>query len=427
MNLRDIRNDIPQAVKEAAGKYAHNHGFTYISFLEEKDGEIVERTFGSRKYKHGTELKITEVMRRSTCDEKAITKNLILQGCAGYITVFNKEDRYATNRGYSWVVFGHDDYDIWYDWSPAPQMHRIYVNADMLKETKEFKYCGFSCGDVINYLNAYRKNKHIEYFGKHGLPLRTRLMRLCERDKHFRKFAAENADAIFLYGVQAAEYAFKHEVTVEEARRICKKLRTAVKYIPELKKTTLDRIKVLDYCTEKKIGYGSYNDYLKAVLKIGLDRSDTKVIYPNNFKRMHDLRTQEYASIVAKEDAEKRNRLAEDFSKAAEKAKKYETRGEIYTIVVPSTIEQLVQEGETLNHCVGRMGYDKKMAEGKSTIFFFRYTNKLEEPYITVEISLKNKKILQAHGKNNSGPSKDEWTFLYAWVERMKQRKAVRA
>ena len=73
---------------------------------------------------------------------------------------------------------------------------------------------------------------------------------------------------------------------------------------------------------------------------------------------------------------------------------------------------ELIEEGIALKHCVGHMGYDKKFAKEQSLIFFVRTKENPTEPYVTVEYSIKDKKVLQCYAKGNSKPDAEVTTYI---------------
>ncbi|MCL2798638.1 MAG: PcfJ domain-containing protein, partial [Firmicutes bacterium] len=83
-----------------------------------------------------------------------------------------------------------------------------------------------------------------------------------------------------------------------------------------------------------------------------------------------------------------------------------------YAIVIARSPAELMREGDILNHCVGKMGYDQKMVREESLIFFVRNTATPDVPFITVEYSLKSKKILQCYGYKHARPDDNVMTFI---------------
>ena len=133
---------------------------------------------------------------------------------------------------------------------------------------------------------------------------------------------------------------------------------------------------------------------------------------------MHDLRTNEWGSKRAKINAQK-------FRKVADGLKEYEYSGQKYIIVIPKGVKELKDEGKALEHCVGKMGYDKKMLDGVSFIAFLRNKQAPDQPYVTIEYGLKEKRVLQCYGKNDSRPNKDVLEFVDAWAKEVRKNKQL--
>ena len=71
-----------------------------------------------------------------------------------------------------------------------------------------------------------------------------------------------------------------------------------------------------------------------------------------------------------------------------------------------------IKEGNALSHCVGHNGYDKKMAKQETLIFFVRKIEELDKPFVTLEYSLKSKKVLQCYAYKNTKPEEKVWNFV---------------
>ena len=82
-------------------------------------------------------------------------------------------------------------------------------------------------------------------------------------------------------------------------------------------------------------------------------------------------------------------------------------------IVIPFTMEDLTNEGKTLNHCVRT--YGKKMAAGETAIMFVRKVEEPGTPYFTMEV--KDGKIVQLRGKGNCAPRADVVAFEKKFCE----------
>lgn len=360
-------------------------------------------------------------MRRITRDERFIYKNIYGYGMNGYQPIYEAKDKVMYSYGYPITQFYAEDFDLWHirDGGAFGMYYRL-VNVEMLKDTQSFKYCGYApsvTDDVIGYLNEYLDHPSVEYFGKLGIRPTPTLIKRAEKDKAFRNWLYKTKIDCYC-GPQAIIYAYEHNIGVAEANGILKTIYALRRYVDEIKETGLDYARIAKYIRSNKISYSSYNDYLKALKKMNYDLADTKNIFPREFARMHDMRIAEYDSVMAKEDKVKRKELHAKFEKASQEAKQFEWEDGTYVAVIPSQIQELVAEGRALHHCVGKMGYDKKMADGEIVIVFIRSLADLMKPLATVEYSLKSKRVCQAHIDHNGTPNVEVQAFIDEWAKR---------
>jgi len=62
-------------------------------------------------------------------------------------------------------------------------------------------------------------------------------------------------------------------------------------------------------------------------------------------------------------------------------------------------LQEIVQEGNALHHCVGSDNYLQRHSKGETTILFFRKKEKPHEPFFTLEY--RNQQVTQVQGKYN--------------------------
>ena len=65
-----------------------------------------------------------------------------------------------------------------------------------------------------------------------------------------------------------------------------------------------------------------------------------------------------------------------------------------------------------VSHCVGRSGYDRKMANEETLIFFVRKMEELDKPFVTLEYSIKRKEVLQCYAYDNEKPEDKVLEFV---------------
>lgn len=405
--------------------YIYKNAITYnqyVTYLEDHMGELVFRTWAYRKYTTG--IKYVEVERKQLHSEMAVNRNIYFTQMGGYHPVYEPKTCASGNwYGYTYYHFNAENYNTWFCEKPMG-LNTVILNSEMIFDMDEYEYCGYTIGDLKEYLLAYEKDHRVEYFGKMGLIYSKLLMNQVKKDKAFIRFLSANVNDINRYGSQAAVYAYKNKVSIEEASE-------ALRFKREAERATkswgtrikeVNRVKLYRWINDNGIKPSVYGDYFRAISEMGYDLTDTKNLYPKNFEEMHNIRTDEYASWKAKQDAKQKREFNRKFIEVSKKLKCYELVGDKYTILIPNKAADLVKEGMKLHHCVGRMGYDKKMADGISFIAFIRVNDKVSVPYATVEFGMKEMKILQIHGINNSRPPQDVLDFTDEWAKNVKKR-----
>lgn len=66
---------------------------------------------------------------------------------------------------------------------------------------------------------------------------------------------------------------------------------------------------------------------------------------------------------------------------------KYEFSNRTYTILVPEKIEDILEEGQALHHCIDKKKeYFERINNQESYILFLRKTKKPDQPYYTLEV-----------------------------------------
>ena len=136
--------------------------------------------------------------------------------------------------------------------------------------------------------------------------------------------------------------------------------------------------------------------------------------FPHDFHYWHDVRIDEYNTAKALADAEKKKALYESFAKIADKYISLQKEGCAgYVAIIAKSPADLIKEGDTLNHCVGRMNYDQKMIREETLIFFIRHKDTPDVPFVTVEYSLSKHKVLQCYAKSNSKPDDDVYKYIH--------------
>lgn len=154
----------------------------------------------------------------------------------------------------------------------------------------------------------------------------------------------------------------------------------------------------------------TWRDYKNMALDLGKDVEDVRVALPKTLKTAHDEAAK---SLRAKKD----RKLNRKVKRSGDKLKNLCWSFGGLTIRPAVSQEELFQEGETLDHCVGRAGYAQKMAEFRTAIFFIRREKTPDVPYVTMELDLKKWEKIQCYGKHDSWPGKAVDEFVKRWIE----------
>lgn len=180
----------------------------------------------------------------------------------------------------------------------------------------------------------------------------------------------------------------------------------------------IDRfIEYVKYLTEYEytdIVWLSYNyeDYLYAEYMLRGEKLSKMTKYPKNLVQAHHNRTS-----VRRIIEEEKQKLKLEEAKKLEKQlytshKNLEYKGPKYSIVTPDDPDDVIQEGNNLNHCVG--SYIGKISRGETFIVFMRKTEDIDTSFITVEI--KNGEIVTALGQQNRTICIEERMFLHRYA-----------
>ena len=198
----------------------------------------------------------------------------------------------------------------------------------------------------------------------------------------------------------------------------------------------LDRMseqQVCNYLQRQKSGtrdslrqiISTWRDYLSMADKLGINTNDEIVYRVKLLRQRHD-------ELV--EQLRKRERDMEAAATARKYRKiagicrlikpKYEYTGEVYSIVVPSGVRDIMREGDALSHCVGKSDrYWERIEQQEAYILFLRKTAEIDKPYYTLEVE-PNGTIRQkrTYFDRQNDDLKDAEKFLKEWQKVVSER-----
>ncbi len=421
--LREMR--IPAAVRKYAEKNAGNISISWFVWFQEHHGTILARTFAAKKTKK-VGLEIFETMREVPDSDFYLQRNMWCSYMQGWQCWFPAENE----------VFECD----WQSWEAKkkPGVWYKVINPEVVTQIPKFQFCGWRPGSEIapiNYLRKWIQNPGVEYFAKLGLDPKDSLVKKATKDGNFRKWLRqlppEEIKMANICGPTATIEAYKTHGKIydcssklTDSRRLRRNIRTYAKAIleagwsPERVEEYLRKAGNSDYYRNLHL----YGDYISAAHYLHLDLKDTKVAFPRELERMHDLRTAQRAELIAKEDRKKKRDMVRRFHEKSKELKRFEKSGGAFCIIIPEDPKDLVKEGKQMRNCVGHMGYELKMANGKSFIAFLRMIDDREHSFITIEYDLDRKELRQCYAAGNMRPLPDARAFAEEWAKNVTKK-----
>lgn len=395
--------------------YVYLRFYSYLALWKRK--ELVKYTVAVKRYRKKLYMKIVAI--HAVHSDKCFVKDL--------------EYNYFSSMGYrvGWYDTGIQKYEKWYErgWCWADDKYydpyAPIVNPEVVDRLPEYKYSAYKQYGYVNlfkYLRMYEKYPHAEMFVKFGLSayvLSKQLLEKTVKDKKFRTWFIRHRDELSRgnFYVSTILLSYKTGKPLDQAQdfeRQKKSFCNKNSSYSELKKFFSGRTdKFLDYINKQENNVATYNDYFKACNYLGLDMSLERNVFPHDFKRWHDIRIDEYATKKALLDEQKRKELYAKFEAVAEKYLPLQRElNDAFVVVIAKSPAELIREGDVLHHCVGRMNYDQRVIREESLIFFVRNISAPDVPFVTVEYSLKNKKVLQCYGEHDRKPDESVLDFV---------------
>ena len=323
-----------------------------------------------------------------------------------------------------WFREGLTKFETWYDydWGYIEDkyfnLYATVINKEFIETIPKYKYSAikeYNYIDLLNYLRMYEKYPQTELLVKAGLSnLATSKMILkeCDKDKKFCKWLYQNKDMLNKksYYKDSIIKAYKQNKNIEEIYKFDSfKKHFAQKdnfiVIKDFLKSG-EKEKFIHYLINQNTDGYCYTDYLNACNYLNIDMNIDKNRYPHNFNYWHNMRIDQYHTEKAKKDKEAKAKLINDFMNVANKYVSLQRNlKDDYITIIAKSPQDLINEGELLQHCVGRMNYDQKFAREETLIFFIRNKQTPSIPLVTVEYDLNRHIILQCYGDKDSTPN----------------------
>ncbi|EAD1273247.1 PcfJ protein, partial [Listeria monocytogenes] len=132
-----------------------------------------------------------------------------------------------------------------------------------------------------------------------------------------------------------------------------------------------------------------------------------------DIRKAHD----DLVSVIGKLERELEEK---EYEKRQKSLQKYEQEIDEFMFLVPKDLQEIVNEGNALHHCVGGKHYLDNHTKGNTNIIFIRQKEKVEKPYFTLEY--KNQHVAQVQGKyNRETVPNDLQKAINKWEDKIKR------
>ena len=367
-------------------------------------------TVAVKTRKDGTAA-VKEVCISSVDNSLMYVRDIVFYHMAGYMVDWSHENLNNPHRCHaSWGYDGRAWASVPYNHTSGLwKLYRSIVNPEALQAHPRFKYCSWneSCGHILDYLKSYAKHPKIELLAKIGagrFTTKTGFLSQIEKDKGLMRFFMANLADIkeWRHGIDAIRIAYKRGITLEAAgRRIRARNRFRGYGLP----ASIDAMRAHNYIEANTFNCAfTYCQYLKNCLTLGMDLSDTKVIFPKQFKRRNTIVSDQIKEIERRKNAELAKVVDNQIAEVAKKFSRLEKSRGMFRLVLPRKAADLVREGKRMSNCLGSGNYVGRIARGEAIIAFIRHSKRPGAAFVAVEYSPDQKRVLQCYGANNSTP-----------------------
>ena len=159
-------------------------------------------------------------------------------------------------------------------------------------------------------------------------------------------------------------------------------------------------------------------DYIRMAADLGVDLTRKSIRYP---KDIHEAHQRILGAFNAKQAAEEEAATAAAVEALREKLPYLEFTHRSFMARIPLARAELVAEGESLNHCVGKFKlYWQNHIAAKKLIVFVRKTKEPDKTYVTMQLNMEDFSISQIHGFGDRDPTAPEKAFCKLFAKQLK-------
>lgn len=431
------------ALKEIREREANYRGANvtryYNQVIPTRNGECRIDTYAVKtRNKRTGELAIKKVARYYTDRRRFYVRDIIFH---------NFSHSYLTN----WCnePFGRKHQAVWEDvdahigtWGYCERDNLINLGGDYLNwfEGTRYEHCGYDVNSgmhFLDYAECYNINRGVEFLGKSDLwkLITPSFVRQLSADKGLFNFFRTHLNEIRQHSCRGGFYAaysisdiltaYRRKCTLAEAKFRRRAQHSFRGYHSRFIPNTIDRVELLKWCEKNDISEMEYCRYAQYVFDAGENITAFGVTMPRNFKTLlEDYERREHEEQMRRRAKEDRKRARErrafnsgikSVAEAFAMLSRLKKHG--LTVVLPMSVQSLIDEGNVMRNCIGGMGYDEKIAKGASLIVFLYKDGK---PFVDIEIDREHWTVRQCYTKCNQNPEEKINAFAKFICDRAK-------
>lgn len=408
------------ALKEIRKREAQYKGANttriYNAVVPTKAGEFRIDTYAVKtRNKRTGELAIKKVARYYSDRQRYYVRDVIYHNFMHYYTVNWCNESFGRKHQAVW-----EDVDSWMGkWGYCDRKDgTIDLGGDWLNwfDGTKYEHCGwaaYSGIQILDYLDCWRISRGVEFLGKSELwkLITPSFVRKLSTDKGLFNFFRSHLDEIrqhscqggfyCKYSISEIEHAYRRRISLADAR-LAIRARYAFRDYGKhcMLPPSIDKLALLKWCNKNDVTEMEYCRYAKYVQECGEDITAFGVTMPRNFKSTLEAYEERAHRKEARRLAKERKAYNAGIKSVAEAfAMLSRLKRHGLAVVLPMNVRQLIDEGNAMRNCIGRMGYDKRICDGKSLIVFLYKDGK---PFVDIEIDRERWTVRQCYAKCNT-------------------------
>lgn len=321
------------------------------------------------------------------------------------------------NIAFRWIQGEKVLYGLYGFYYEVDYTGRVYPKTLPELESKELKHTGF--GEMLRwkgeiepeiYLEAWRKAPVLEQLVKAGLNQMAEDM-IAGR---FRLEASEGVELAKRLGIdrmrmrrlreQNGGYSLLEWLRYEKQRGLCFPDSVYQYYVQnritpaeiDFIENRMSLVQILNYLGRQEALTGrnpkemlsTWRDYLFMAERLHMDVEWSRIYRPKNLVESHDEAVRRCGDVETMKRAREILKNYPDIERIYSSIKKkYEFSDANYRIIVPKRVEDILNEGKALGHCLSWSDiYFSRIQRKESFIVFLRHKKNPKKPYYTLEI-----------------------------------------